>query len=118
MMRAEMSSLHKNMIWLTIYLALMPTAPANTTHKLIIPVAKGFSAVNPTPPTQIPPVPPLTKGGTERNYLGSPPLAKGDLGGFKTNLMSNIGYWIGRASVPASGQPAQAGKPVPPFAWF
>jgi hypothetical protein len=32
---------------------------------------------------QIPPNPPLEKGGTTRNYGESPPLKKGDLGGFE-----------------------------------
>jgi hypothetical protein len=32
---------------------------------------------------QIPPDPPLEKGGTTKNCLESPPLKKGDLGGFE-----------------------------------
>ena len=35
--------------------------------------------------SKIPPNPPLLKGGTTRNCLKSPPLKKGDLGGFENH---------------------------------
>jgi hypothetical protein len=45
-----------------------------------IPIAKSFFRYG---KPYNPPYPPLKKGGTTRNCCKSPPLEKGDLGGFK-----------------------------------
>jgi len=52
--------------------------------------SKVFSVMAHAQKTQIPPNPPLSKGGTERNSFESPPLKKGDLGGFGNRQWEEI----------------------------
>jgi hypothetical protein len=44
---------------------------------------KVFAVMGQAQTTKIPPNPPLKRGVTTRNCFESPPLEKGDLGGFK-----------------------------------
>jgi hypothetical protein len=58
---------------------------------------KGFSVMAHAQKTEIPPLP---KGGTIRNYLKSPSLAKGDLGGFKNQ---QVGWIYGKGYSSTAG---------------
>jgi len=57
---------------------------------LILGMPKVFSGFDPCSKNQIPPNPPFLKGGTSRHPFESPPLKKGDLGGFKNHQWEGI----------------------------